>query len=412
MSAELRKLRFDLPGEWADGWLYKDHLILWSRTGSMYYLPLAEITKSIRKLVSPRLAVVSDYLIFRSDWKLGEQFKRLLLLPGFEQSFLADFSESCTEIVVPVDTVTPKYIPTEQIPGVSLDTVIYANRVYVGSTAGLFETRFNPDFPATKNAVVSRLNHRVGSVTAKYSAMNCSAGEDGLWFSPVNFGDTNWWREEKSSPRQVADVSHGNSFAFVNLLNYTDDPFPRFMRSETVKERPHNNAEFDEYQITGYQTPTDIAGATTSALRHSGRFRSKNVMQEELGLDATQVLGNSNQRLLVAWYDSLRVVDILARTGQDIEIKPDGAFYSISKLEINPTTILDTHSFGKGFLVELQDEVRLINSLGSYSLIDEPVARIRTFAHSRRHREVILLVRETGISLLGTYLAQATTSEY
>jgi len=63
-------------------------------------------------------------------------------------------------------------------------------------------------------------------------------------------------------------------------------------------------------------------------------------------------------------------------------------------------------------VVELQDEVRLINSQGSYSLIGEPVARIRTFTHSRRHREVILVVRENGISLLGIYLKQDTEPKY
>jgi hypothetical protein len=53
----------------------------------------------------------------------------------------------------------------------------------------------------------------------------------------------------------------------------------------------------------------------------------------------------------------------------------------------------------------------LINSQGSYSLISELVARIRTFAHSRRHREVVLLVRETGVSLLGIYITRDENPE-
>jgi hypothetical protein len=251
-------------------------------------------------------------------------------------------------------------------------------------------------------------------VTAKYSAINCSAGEEGLWFSRVNFGDTDWWRKEENLFKRVADVSRGNSFAFVNLLNYTDDAFPIFMRSETAKDRPHDNAEFDEWQITGYQAPADIGGVMTSALLDPpGKSRSTKVGQrDDLAPEAIQVLGNSNHRLLVAWQDSLRVVDISARIGRDIEAKPDGAFRGLSNLGIDPFAILETHAFGKGFLVELQDEVRLINSQGSYSLIDEPVARIRTFAHSRRHREVILLVRESGISLLGIYLMRDAAPEY
>jgi hypothetical protein len=262
--------------------------------------------------------------------------------------------------------------------------------------------------------VVPRLDHRISSVTAKYSAINCSAGEDGLWFSRVDFGNAEWWRKDGSSLRRVADVSRENSFAFVNLLNYTDDAFPAFIRSETVKDRPHDRAEFEEWQITGYQTPTDIGGVMTSALRTPpSKSRSTEVRRRDhIDLEDIQVLGNSNYRLLVAWHDSLRVVDIFARTGRDIEAKPDKAFRDLSNLRINPFAILGTHPFGRGFLVELQDEVRLINSQGSYSLIGEPVARIRTFPHSRRHSEVILVVRETGISLLGIYLTQDTDPEY
>jgi hypothetical protein len=412
MNAELRVLRFDLPGEWADGWLYKDHLVLWSRVGEMYYSPLGEIVKLVRKLTSPRLSVVSDYLVFRSDWKVGEQFRKLLEIPGIEKDFLADFAGP--EIVVPIDEFTPIRVPSEKIPGFSLDAVMYANRVYVGSTSGLFETRFNPDFPAAKNPIVPRLDHRVNSVTAKYSAINCSAGDEGLWFSRVDFGDADWWRKERSPLKRVAEVSRGNSFAYVNLLNYTDDAFPVFMRSETVKDIPHENATFEEYQITGYEAPADIRNITKSAL-HDTSARSRPTGSElgsGVASDPIQVLGNSNHRLLVALRDSLRVVDISARRGRNVEAKQDVAFRSLSDFKVDPYAVLGTHAFGKGFLVELMDEVRLISSKGSHPLIDEPVARIRTFAHSRRHREVILLVRETGISLLGIYLMHGAEPDY
>jgi hypothetical protein len=412
MNTELRILRFDLPGEWADGWLYKDHLIFWSRSGEMHYAPLGEIVKLVKTLTSPRLSVVSDYLVFRSDWKIGEQFKRLLEIPGIEQDFLADFTAQ--EIVIPLAGVTPIPIPSERIPGFALDAAIYGNRVYVGSTAGLFETRFNPDRPAESNPVVPQLDHRVNSVTAKYSAINCSAGDEGLWFSRIHFGDTDSWWDEKRQLKRMAEVSRGNSFANMNLLNYTDDAFPLFLRSETVKEAPHDRAMFDEWQITGYETPTNIGGITKSAVvgaKSASQSVGRNLTQDGDSGDI-QVLGNSNHRLLVALQDSLRVVDISARRGREIEAKSDIAFHGLSAIHVNPYSILGTHAFGRGFLVELPNEVRLINSQGSYVLIDEPVARIRTFAHSRRHREVILLVRETGISLIGIYVMRDTKPGY
>jgi hypothetical protein len=108
----------------------------------------------------------------------------------------------------------------------------------------------------------------------------------------------------------------------------------------------------------------------------------------------------------VTWDDSLRVVDLSAQPDRDLSAKQDKAFQTVANLEIDPYAILDTHAFGKGFLVELSKEVRLISSKGSFKLISEPVARIRTFARSRRYKEVVLLIRETGVSLLGMYISQ------
>ena len=67
----------------------------------------------------------------------------------------------------------------------------------------------------------------------------------GPWFGRMHFGDEPWW-SEKSTWRQVAEFSRSNSFADVNLLNYTGDAFPRFLRSETSKEKQHGNSERED----------------------------------------------------------------------------------------------------------------------------------------------------------------------
>jgi hypothetical protein len=227
----------------------------------------------------------------------------------------------------------------------------------------------------------------------------------------MNFDGGPWWRANRSF-RQVADYSKGNSFAGVNLLNYTDEAFPSFLLSETVKNQSSDpsvreDRVREDRRITGYRESTDITAQMTSAI---ASIRKAAYGTSGLGPDtfdeAVEVLGNSGKRLLVAWNDSLRVVDLSLQRNRDLAAKPDNSYRAIADLEIDPYAILDTHAFGNGFLVELADEVRLINSQGSFTLISEPVARIRTFARSRRYREVVLLVRETGVSLLGMYIAR------
>jgi hypothetical protein len=345
-------------------------------------------------------------LIFRNDWKMSEQVGRLLSMPGIEERFLFGLSGEGGEVVIQIDGVVPEPLAADQVPGVILDSAIYANRVYLASTQGLFETRFDPDSPMSVNPLISRMDSRVSAVTAGYSAVNGSAGEDGLWFGRMNFDIRQWWSQQ-SNFKRVADFSRDNSFTDVNLLNYTDEAFPGFLRSETVKERSRGNSEYEDRQITGYGEPADIGGLMTSVLSSN---RKASYSTPSLGFDIdgdpAEVLGNSGKRLLVAWGESLRVVDLSVRRDRDLEARPDRSFRDLAGLEIDPYTILDTHAFGKGFLIELPNEVRIINSQGSFTLIAEPVARIRTFARSRRYREVVLLVRETGVSLLGFYITQ------
>lgn len=407
MSTELRVMRLDLPGEWSDGWLYKDHLILWSRTGRMYYTPLTVLGRALNRTVSPGLSVAAEYLLFRNDWKASEQFHAMLSVPGVENRLFADFAANSESTIISLGNFEAFPVESQPVPGVALDAAIYANRVYVGSTVGLFETRFNPNYPDAPNPLIPRLNLRTASVSARHSVVNSSADEDGLWFSRVLFGEDEWWRDEESGFERVAELSRGNSFASVHLLNYTDDPFPTFMRSEIVHERPHDQAEFAEWRVTGYQAAANIGGLTTSTLRSAKKVRLSETMDQKMD-DTTEgrVLGNSDYRLLVAWHDSLHVVDIAAHAGREIEAKPNSAFRRLSHLNVRPTSILDTYAFGGGFLVELQDEVLLINPTGSYMLIREPVARIRTFVQSRRYREVALVVRENYVSLLGVFADQ------
>lgn len=406
MAAKLHIMRLDLPGLWSDGWLYKEHLILWGRDGHMYVLPLSDVANSLRDLEYPPLEIVADFLLFRNDWKASEQFGRLFTLRGIEKSFTDNFPKETGEIVIQLDDATPAPVGSDQIPGVILDSAIYANRVYVGSTLGLFETRFDPDNPIEANPLADRMSKRVSTVTAAYSAVNGSAGEGGLWFGRMNFDDGPWWRE-RSNFKQVADYSRGNSFADVNLLNYTDESFPGFLRSETVKEQSRDRSVREDRRITGYRESTDIAMLMTSALASGRRSRYGTPdLSPDTDGEAADVLGNSGKRLLVAWNESLRVVDLSLQHNRDLTVRPDKSYQGIADLEIDPYAILDTHAFGKGFLVELSNEVRLINSQGSFTLISEPVARIRTFARSRRYREVVLLIRETGVSLLGMYIAQ------
>jgi hypothetical protein len=404
MNPKAHVLRLDLPGHWADGWLYKEHLILWSDVGQMLVCPVKSLVESVEKQVDHEIAVMADFLLFRTDWKRSAQFKRLASLDGVEESFLAGFGEASDGIVIELPGAAIDPITAAQVPGFMLDSGIYNNCVYAGTTEGLFETRFDPDAPTVGTDVIQRLDKRVSALTARYSVVNTSAGDAGLLLSRMNF-DEGSWRKGNSPPKRVADYSRGNSFAKRDLLNYTDDPFPGFMRSEVEKEEARVDSESDRVRITDYDMPSDIAGVLRSAL---GIDRQITLIDPESGYGTHQVhvLGNIDKKLLVAYGESLRVVNLtVSKKARDVGAKASDYFPRFPDAAVDPSDILSTHAVDDGFLVELPDEVRLINSHGSFSVLSEPVAHSRTFNHSRRYPDVALVVREDCVSLLGTYMA-------
>ena len=126
--------------------------------------------------------------------------------------------------------------------------------------------------PKERNPVVQRAEYRVAAVNARYSALNSSAGSRGLLFGRVNFNDDDWWNDRLRLAR-TAETSHDNSFASYHVLNYADDRFPTFLRADTVKQRPHDRADYPEHAVTSYQTQADIRRITTAALQSSKRVR-------------------------------------------------------------------------------------------------------------------------------------------
>jgi hypothetical protein len=397
-------MRIRVPGQWADGWLYREHLLLWSRTNECYVLPLSELRRSVTTTDGPVTAALADYLIFRSDWKLSEQLQILGHVPGIHGALnaaLADNNEAA--LAVDLSNLMPVYNDTP--PGLALDSALYANRVYVATTEGLFESRFNPNFADGVSAIERRLEDRVAVVTAKYSAVNCSARDAGLTFAPITFDDDDrWWDQPHDYFESVAEQSQRHSWAGRHILNYSESSVPNLLWSEAVYERVNDRARFDEWRVLGFSRPADISAMTIEALRTSHRVRLMDVAQQASGSDSDEieVLGNANYRLLIRWNETVRVLDVSGDDRSGPAVRPDRRFERARLgTEIGSGNVLSTHGVRSGFVIELDNEVRLLTSQASYLLAPVRAARVRTFEHSRRYRDVVLTVEEEQISIYG-----------
>lgn len=397
--------RIQIAGNWRDAWLYKEHVILWSRVGEIFVVPVKRIMANVRALVSPAAALAIEYLIFRNDWKSSEQFRRMLSVAEIREAFSSGIRDSASRLInLPVDVATK--LNAEAFPGVLLDAEVYANRVYLGTTEGLFETYFNPNSPFSREPVIHRFQGRVRKVAAKFASVNVAAEEEGLLFAPVLFGEGRWWDEDESERlERIAEFSLSASFSSRNLLNYTDDPIPIFFRGEAVRERLHSRANWEEWRVLSYENATDISGLARLALRTHRKVPLSEVRQESNDKsEFVMALGNLNYRLLVARNSSLFTINLSAFDNHEIEAKAVHE-YSLTGTGVDPQSdILATYPIGREFLVELFDEVLLVTSTGVHPFFAGPAARVRTFTNSRRYQDVAAVIEENGVSLVGYYV--------
>jgi hypothetical protein len=349
--------------------------------------------------LSPESVYLADHLIFRNDWKTSEQFRRLLAVPELTSRLTHAFEGDRSELVVELpDLSRIDELAVDRTPGIALDTQIYANRVYVASTEGLYEWYFHPEEPIQESPMVQHLDFRVSGVRAGYASVNASAEDRGLWFQRISFGDEDTRFNNQPMISRIGDESFGASFTSCHLLNYTEDPIPSFLRARTKRERPHDRAIYESTQVESYESEQSIAQLTFDALIATRTQRDDPLF--EIPRSGLTVLGNSAHRLLAHWQERLHVVNLSAYERKPVAARPNKKFGKLTS-RVGPEEVLSTYGIGQGFLVELYDRLLLITPTGSYTLFVGSAGRVRTYPGSRRHFEVVVVVGESSVNIIG-----------
>src|SRR5579863_636918 len=120
MRDEFEIVRIHIPGDWRDIWLYKDYMLLWSRSGLLHIIPVQQIIRYIEMEVDITTAVILQHLLFRNDWKASEQFRRMLAIPSLRNVFSRSIRE-CSENIVVVPDSIGEISAAQSVPGVLLD---------------------------------------------------------------------------------------------------------------------------------------------------------------------------------------------------------------------------------------------------------------------------------------------------
>src|SRR5689334_817111 len=92
--ARLTKIEVCIAGEYRDAWLYKQRLYAWDRSGGLTYVDLEVAARYVARRYGAAVGNVVQTLIFRNDWKVGEQFRAMMRVPEMQAAFLQPFRES------------------------------------------------------------------------------------------------------------------------------------------------------------------------------------------------------------------------------------------------------------------------------------------------------------------------------
>ncbi|MET8088558.1 hypothetical protein [Micromonospora sp. NPDC005220] len=398
--------RVRVAGEYRDAWLYKRRLYMWDRLGVLKFADLESVGKYLTKTYGASISNVIQTLIFRNDWKVGEQFRAMMRVPDMEAAFLLPYRDS-DSLTVDLPHWLFSRSESESYGGLVLDTQIYADRVYLATPEGLLESYVNASYPDRGYPLNQQTDFRVSKVSVRYAAINLSAEERGLYFARVRFASGGIPGFRQSSWTKVADSSMSTSHSHRNLLNYTGDAVPRFLAAKIEESKTHEAARYEESQVIGYKGEADLSSVVYSAATSANKVSTKSHSQYQVAGEF-EVLGNTNNHLLVGWNGKMRVIDIRTREGDEIEAKPSPRYQGASFDSINPEDVLQTYPVSGGFVVELYDSLRLIVRDGSFELSEGQAARVRTFASSLRHREAVAVVNERDVVLVGYYMVNET----
>lgn len=388
---DTRLLRIRIPGEWEDGWLYRENLILWDVDGLMHAVSVDSMREAVLDAFGHHAGVLSDHLVLRSERKTSAEVSDLLRVEGVGASLFAPLEQQAEGLLFELTDLPWIDVRVEAIPGNVTDVSLYGNRVLVGSDEGLFETQFDPRFPDSAAPLISVSEASVTSVVAGGGQFAASLGDSGLISREIGFGHGEDWylQGNLAGIHQLADFSRRVTRSTFDLLNYGEDSSPELIRAETYSTTRENG--YRETLVRRFDSPLGLEGLISDALH-----RSRNDQ-----IETFEVLGNANYRLLIKQGEEVAVLNIRAFSRGSEELRRDRRFRFEDSVAAKILRPLTTQELRSGFLVEHVKGVHVLTETGVVELSDKLAVQVRSFPQSRRYVDTTLIVQDAYVDLVG-----------
>jgi hypothetical protein len=272
-----------------------------------------------------------------------------------------------------------------------LDLNVYNGRVYLASTAGLhdWDLKWEGEDLEPQGDPRERLAVKCTSLLTGYGAVGASCGNAGLFIGLDEFG---WAPEEKRGDglERVLEQSVRTAWLGSDLVNYVTPSSLVLLHTETelVPTAGQRGMERDRRVCTAvsemdYAIEKQIVGV----LADFG-----------VNVGSVQYVYNTNNAFFVNTFAGAFFVF-------GVRHSEDGSA-EISyrkKYDSHGDRVLMTTMTKLGLIAETDERVILFRNGEWQVLVDTPAISVRSFARSRRYQNLVLVVADEGVYLIGVY---------
>ncbi len=384
----MKVCRLFFPGQFEDAYLYMSRLLILREDQTILIKDLDALIRDLSQKLEAPLALPT-LLFSRNDWLAGEQFQAYARDPHFVKALEAElgaFPQPFCELSV--EKSQPQDIGIHAT--VVLDWEVYNSRLYVGSDLGLHHLDIDwLDHDGPLSSPEKRLDARCQGISVKYGSVNASCGNDGLFTSFDEFGRVGYL--ENGHLRHLAERSLKTAWTLYDLVNYSAPTHPALLRFEresvgTGQLRGGRVVEREQAVLTGLASIRDDLADSLMALA-------------EHAIDESVLsVFNSGSRFFAISEEG--TIMILA-----LDTRNSSTWKRLQTTRTVPGVgrILDAKPSALGLVVETMNSVQLFTDDAWLPLLDSPALSVRTFPRSRRYRNLVSVVTEEGLFLIGLF---------
>lgn len=379
------KVRLFIPGRFEEAFLYMDRV---AALDEEHALQIYDLQRVVSMLSKGRQAThrLLTYALLRSDPFGRQKYAQLSEAQEFRTT-VDQLSGNSDTIRLDLDSAASQ--PTVHDTGVTaeivLDMNIYNRRIYLATNRGLFhlDVDWEPRGARPVGNLTKRFDAHCLSTTAKYATVSVSCGDEGLFAAPDDFS---WYSDEGTKRLQgLAAKSLRSSWFNRNLVNYGSYRTLSGLFKGEVKQIQAENLK--RYVVTEFDEQDQVTKRLVEILEERG-----------VNLNDIGFISNSNGHFFVQTYEEHLYIIRVAQHRQTGHLSVSIAE---GEHELRAQRVLSVHSLQSALVVETDSDLLLLTDGNLSTLVDSEVISVKTFPTSRHYENVVAVVTEEGLELIG-----------